>query len=161
MRREKHNPTVIPFKSAHLDLMAWRQFDTDYTITLPTFKQQLEAYCENSLSVTVCSGGRIMACGGILPLGGGVAYCWLFGSTYLPQCSLWFIRELIKWLRHITDDFQIHRLQTVCHVDDIQGQKWVESLGFIAEGTLRMYDANKGDYIMYARLNDKEESNGA
>jgi RimJ/RimL family protein N-acetyltransferase len=150
----------VPFKAAHLDLMAWRDFDATYTRTLPNFEAQVEADCEGSLAVTIIQDGRILACGGILPIGDGLGYCWLFGSTYLHLARMWFFRETLKWLHGMFETLSLHRLQTVCHVDDTQGIKWVEALGFIAEGTLKSYDAKQGDYVMYAitKTKDKEEA---
>lgn len=155
-RRQDLGGTLVPFHGAHLDLLAWREFDDAYTRKLPTFTEQVEAFCEASMAVTVVADGRILACGGVLPVGSGIGYTWMFGSVYLREHSLWFVKELHNWLAVTAQTLGLHRLQTVCHVDDAQGIKWVESLGFVAEGTLRMYDALKGDYIMYARLTEQE-----
>lgn len=154
-RRQSPCRALVPFKAAHLDLLAWREFDATYTRTLPNFTDQVEAYCEGSLAVTVVQDWRIMACGGILPMGDGLGYCWLFGSAHLNVARLWFFREVHKWLDAMIETLNLHRLQTVCHVNDAQGIKWVEALGFVAEGTLRSYDAMQGDYIMYARVKPK------
>lgn len=140
----------MPFHPAHLDLLAWRDFDRDYTRNLPTFIDQVEAFCSTSLAVTAMIDGRITACGGILDLGSGIGYAWMFGSIYLKQHAIIFIKELRGWMEATATVGNFHRLQTVCHEDDDQGKKWVEALGFIAEGTLRSYDAIKGNYIMYA-----------
>lgn len=155
-RRQDPRGTLVPFHGAHLDLLAWRKFDEEYTRQLPTFNDQVEAFCEASLAVTVIAEGRILACGGVLPIGPGMAYTWMFGSVYLQAHSLWFVKELKQWFDSTIKTLNLHRLQTVCHVDDAQGIKWVESLGFVAEGTLRMYDALKGNYIMYAMTINEE-----
>lgn len=151
-RRQNLGCTLVPFHPAHLDLLAWREFDRDYTLHLPTFLGQVEAFCNTSLAVTVLIDGRIVACGGIFDMGSGIGYTWMFGSVYLRRHSLQFIRELEGWVEATAKVNSFHRLQTVCHVDDAQGKKWVEALDFIAEGTLRSYDALKGDYIMYAKV---------
>lgn len=151
-RQELCAARLITFHPGHLDLLEWRPFDKDYTTQLPTFMQQVEAYCEQGFSMTMVEDGRVLACGGILPLYPGIAYAWLFGSTYLPSRAKTFTRTLQGWMDTTSDTLNLHRLQTVCHVDDVQGKKWVEMLGFIAEGTLRGYDVNQGDYVMYAKV---------
>jgi len=152
-RRQDPRGSLVPFHPSHLDLLKMREFDEAYTSKLPTFLEQVEAFCTQSHAVTVMYDGRVIACGGILPLGSGIGYAWMFGSVYLQRHSLWFIRELEQWLTALALTLELHRLQTVCHVDDAQGKKWVEALGFVAEGTLRSYDVHKGDYIMYSQIN--------
>lgn len=151
-RRQDAGGSVIPFHVAHLDLLAWREFDREYTHKLPTFIGQVSMFCDDSMAVSAMVDGRIVACGGVFDMGGGIAYAWMFGSTYLRQHIVWYVKEVRGWLESIEQTLGLHRLQTVCHVDDAQGRKWVEALGFVAEGTLRSYDALKGDYIMYARV---------
>lgn len=124
----------------------------EYTRQLPTFMAQVEAFCTDSMAVSIMADGRLIACGGVLSIGPGIGYAWMFGSIHLRQHILWFVNELNNWLASISQTLDLHRLQTVCHVDDAQGIKWVESLGFVAEGTLKQYDAKRGDYIMYARI---------
>ena len=114
----------------------------------------MEALADGSLAVTAIANGRVLACGGILNIGPGLGYAWLFGSTYLHENLLWFTKSLRDWVGATEQILNLHRLQTVCHVADTQGINWVEHLGFVAEGTLRRYDAHQGDYIMYARIRE-------
>ncbi len=47
--------------------------------------------------------------------------------------------------------FNLHRMQAVVRADYLQGQRWIEALGFAKEGLMKMYGANADDYYMYGR----------
>lgn len=146
--------TVIPFQVAHLDLLEWRQFDQDVTLCLPTFPQQVETWCANSNAVTVIADGRVLACGGLNQISDGACNAWLFTSIHLSPHIRQFVKEVKPWIRRVGDTLGAHRIQTVCHGQDLQGIKWVKTLGFVAEGILRKYDIHESDYIMLSMVKE-------
>lgn len=54
-------------------------------------------------------------------------------------------------LNKIARKYKLRRVETICY-DDKEHNRWMQYLGFLAEGTKRAYGLNGEDYIMWSRL---------
>jgi len=105
---------------------------------------------ENSLAFTGIVDGRIIACGGIVPLNNGNSEIWLIPSLWVSSVTLTFAREIRRWLDKIRHDFALNRMQTACMNDDLHN-RWMAFLGFEKEGVMKKYH-NGNDYCMWSKV---------
>ena len=65
-----------------------------------------------------------------------------------------FIREVYNLRRYLDDVVRIYKLRRVetLTIDDKEHNRWMEYLGFLADGTKEKYGINGEDFIMWSRL---------
>lgn len=81
----------------------------------------------------------------------GVAHCWAIVSDSVKQCP----KDFHKCVKSLIDTsfkgIDLHRLEATVRADFDMGQKWLVSLGFEFEATLKYYGVDRTDYKLYAR----------
>lgn len=81
----------------------------------------------------------------------GVAHCWAIISDSIKNCPVEFHKK-VKWLIESTfTGINLHRLEATVKADFSMGIRWLNSLGFEYEGTLRQYGVDRSDYQLFAR----------
>ena len=92
--------------------------------------------------------GELLCCGGIHEMGPGVGSAWFMmthhAKKHKQQIVELVVGELYKALNHY------HRIQCLVLKDFVEGQKFVEWLGFRKEGELKKFTPNKQNVYLYA-----------
>ena len=135
---------IIPFKQSHLECMDMREHEQKL------IKDKDLTMLESAIAFTGMVDGRIICCGGVVPLNNGSAEIWLIPSVYVSHVTMTFARELRKTLFSVREDLGVTRLQTACINDDLH-DRWMTFLGFQKEGVMRKYH-NGEDYSMWGRV---------
>lgn len=105
---------------------------------------------DNSIAITGMHNGRIICCGGVIPMNNGNAEIWLLPSIWVSSVRFTFVKELRKWLFGVRQDLALNRMQTTCLSDDLHN-RWMSFLGFEKEGVMRKYH-NGVDYSIWGRV---------
>lgn len=138
---------VVKFKKEHIELMNIRAHET--TLLNDDVLAKLE---HGSIAITGVVDGRIISCGGIIPLFNGIAELWQIPSVYVSEITMRYARYIRKWLEGMKEEFKLHRMETLCLNDDLHN-RWMRFLGFEREGVKRKY-LNGNDYVMWGRVWD-------
>lgn len=104
---------------------------------------------KSSVACTGISGGRVVCCGGVTPIGGKVADIWLIPSIYVGEYTIKFARHLRRWLFAVREDMTLVKMQTVCLDDDLHNG-WMAFLGFEKDKYMEKY-YNNNNYNMWCR----------
>lgn len=136
---------VVPFKKEHVDLMNVRPHET--TLLSDEALVKLE---QGSIAITGVIDGRVISCGGVIPLYNGVAELWQIPSVYVSEITMRYARYIRRWLEGIREEFLLHRMETLCLDDDLHN-RWMRFLGFEREGVKRKF-INGNDYVMWGRV---------
>lgn len=140
---------IIPFNVGHLTVID--TFDDEDVTKLANWQDRLSDISEYGIAFTLLIDGRVIVCGGIVHGVPGVAACWLLPSLYINDYS----HAAAKAVRTVLDDlieaYQLRRLETGCQ-NDKRHTKWMEFLGFEAEGVQRCAGVAGGDLMMWAKV---------
>ena len=134
---------IIPFKANHAYCIV-------ENVTKP-FIESMESHERDGDSLTAIYGDKFFCCGGVKVIWDGVGEVWTVNSSHIKDHPLTFHKLILQWLRLFTDKYDLDRVQAVVEATNSMNKKWIESLGFKAEGLMRKYHGGK-DYIMYARV---------
>lgn len=136
---------IIPFKAEHLECMDMRAHEKE----LVSGNNVMKSVEHGSIAVTGMIDGRIICCGGIVPLNNGNSEIWLIPSIYVSSVTVTFCRELRKWLFGMRESLGLQRMQTACLNDDLHN-RWMKFLGFEKEGVMKKY-SNGVDFAMWGK----------
>lgn len=138
---------VEPFKPEHLmrldeqEMTAWLK-----TYVRPEHAEILAA----SPSYTGRVGDQIIACAGVLQYWPGRGEAWAF----LAKDSGKHFVAIHRAVRSFFSSFDMARIEAAVDKQFIQGQRWVELLGFDMEvACARKYFPNGRDAVLYAKVN--------
>lgn len=120
--------------------------------TQEAYRDYLRAFSHRGPAVTGWKDGKPVACGGICLQWQGVGEAWVLCGTDVERMPLTAIRQIVKHLELFTRDLELWRVQATVAADWDLARKFVEKLGFEAEGRMRKYMADGKDAIMYAKL---------
>lgn len=137
---------IIPFKAEHLECMDMR----DHEKALVSGNNVMKSVEQGSIAVTGIIDGRIICCGGIVPLNSGSSEIWLIPSIYVSNVTITFCKELRKWLFGVRENLGLNRMQTAC-INDALHDRWMEFLGFEKEGIMKKY-SNGMDFAMWGKI---------
>lgn len=135
---------IVEFKKEHLEVMDLRPHEHE----LIELGGDL-SYLENGVNCTGIVDGRVLCCGGVIPMMKGNAEIWLIPSVHVSKSTITFVKELKNWLFTVRESLDLDRMQTIC-IDDELHNRWMKFLGFEKEGQLKKY-CNGKDYVMYGR----------
>lgn len=96
--------------------------------------------------------GRVVGCGGIMPLWSGVGQAWALIGTMPRRCwpsATAFVRATLLTAMDVRG---YHRIQASVRTGFAAGARWAGRLGFDFEGTARAYDPARGDHDLYAMV---------
>lgn len=142
---------VIVFHPKHLEVAAVRQHELDTIFKMKNAYAQIEKLAAVSKQAgTFMYDGRVITCAGFMEMWQGVAEVWQIPTQYVKTCPTLFAKTMRGYIETIADQFKYHRVQTVAPADALH-DRWMTWLGFIDEGTMQMYTADKRNYRMWAR----------
>lgn len=135
--------TLMPFKAEHAYRIA-RIVDMEF-INAMNFHESRGA------SLTALYDDEVFCCGGVNVLWKGVGEAWTVNGPLTVKYPVTFHKLISRWLALFTKKYDLQRLQAIVEAGNEMHVKWIESLGFEREGTLRKYHDGR-DYLMYARI---------
>ena len=107
------------------------------------------------LGYSVVQNGVVYGCGGILRRWEGVGEAW----TYISQTAInnkramvWITRQVDCHLNEIMDDEYFHRVECNVAKDHTHGVRWAERFGFVNEGIMHGFGADKSDWYRFAKV---------
>lgn len=140
----------VLFHYEHLKLMDLRREELESILNIGDIQTVLKQMQGNAEAITLIHNGRIIACMGYFRILPGVAEVWLIPSVYVKTVPKLFIREVRRYLMALSETEHWHRCQTLTRCDSFH-RRWMQSIGFIEEGTLHNYHQGE-NYIISARL---------
>lgn len=99
--------------------------------------------------------GKPVAIGALNVARQGVGMAWLLqmNQSAIPKDkALVVVREIKKQLKRVAKQEELFRIQATCVADDTRGGRFLQTLGFQAEGVLRQYGPDKEDHIMWSTI---------
>ena len=144
---------AYPFHEAHLQCMEV----PDWYITslgsmagaLPLLLPQLETY-------TLVYQGSVLAVVGVEQKWDGVMEVFIVPTTYTHRHRSVLAKSIGKTLDLVRFRSKIHRFQTHSLAHPVV-DRFMKSIGFLREGTCKMYSSNGLDYNMWAKVWDSAE----
>ena len=92
--------------------------------------------------------GAVVGCAGVWMIEPHRGIAWALIATGIGINML----HMHKAVKRFLDECQVPRIETSVNYDFTQGHRWMEMLGFEAEGVMRKYYPDGSDAIMYARV---------
>ena len=135
------NFNVVPYDPWHLEVIKPKKIHAG---EMPLTVSNYAVTCILDLKPIAILGGFE-----VVP---GVLYIWAIMSEDIRRCPITFHKEVLKILKFYEVEDNIRRIQVEVRKSYIEGQRWVESLGFIKEGLMKAYSPDSEDCYLYARV---------
>jgi len=150
----KHMPIIksayfLPFHMDH----AWRcdaikEFESK-SLTLEDRIRMLEMQSLSGPTVSAFLGDEPVAVFGCVLLWSGVGEAWSLLSEKARRYPIAMTKAAKCFLNNVETQFNLHRLQITVKSTDKRAMGWAKTLGFVSEGLMLQYSADKEDnYIM-------------
>lgn len=106
---------------------------------------------QSQFSVTlVREDGVIIASGGALCTGYGIAQGWMLTSDLVPEYALQFLNILRLGMRRVIREFELVRIETTVLPEHAASIRMLEAMGFLCEGYHRKCGPNHLDRYTFA-----------
>lgn len=145
---------LVPFSAIHVRMMTFDAFEQGYLDAIPNYELVVDGYSRIGYSYTGVVEGKPVCSFGVIPLWPGVAEMWMLPDLTLRHHAFAFHRATKRWIDIVMSELCLVRLQCTVHTRNVRADKWIRSLYFESEGTLRRFGPEGADYEMYARLID-------
>lgn len=150
----KHMPQIkgayfLPFHMDH----AWRcdaikEFESK-SLTIEDRIRMLEMQSLSGPTVSAFLGDEPVAVFGCVLLWAGVGEAWSLLSEKARRYPIAMTKAAKVYFEQVERQFNLHRLQITVKSTDRRAMGWAKTLGFISEGLMLQYSADKEDnYIM-------------
>lgn len=106
----------------------------------------------NCFTGTLFLDGKPEGMVGMTLLWPGNADCWTLLSKKACKHPLALQKTSIKLINAYADLLQLKRLSAGSRADNKMGHRWIRSLGFQFEGTMRKYGPDGSDWHLFARI---------
>jgi hypothetical protein len=146
----KPTATVVPFHIAHLELIEMRGAEAEMVAADPN---KYAALAQLGFGGTMMYDGRILGVLGYFENWPGNYEVWVIPSKYIPQYARVFLRTVRSYLDRLTETHPVHRFQSPAIADEMHDH-WMRHLGFVKEGHMPKYSANKQDFNLWGRVID-------
>jgi len=148
----KHN-TVAHFRPEHLDRINFQWWD-ELAVKDPRvdYRKYLTEYAEAGTAWTGIGDGKVYACWGIVTMWTGVGEAWLTCSKDISRKALPMHRGAGLFMEYAAKKMKLHRLQVLVRSDVVPLCRWIESLYFERESTLKKYGPDMSDSHLYVRF---------
>lgn len=134
--------TVHPAQADDVLRLSPRRFDRDWLAglahTLP-----------DGPSFAAYANRQILMVAGIRPLWRGVGEAWAVSDRALTQHSIALARLVLRWLPEVIHGMTLHRVQATVHHRHAQSMRWLEWMGFRAEGFMPGYGPRGEGFWLY------------
>lgn len=151
---------VIPFETAHLIQLSLQDgglqtMQSKYIeLTIPHIHQMGPIY-ERDPAYTVIHNGIIYGCGGIVQTWQGVGKAWTYiSSTAInnKRVMAYISKQCLTNLDDMLEEEYFHRVECDVAADHEKGIQWASRFGFVNEGLMKAYGADKSDWIRFAKV---------
>mgnify|MGYP003648339157 CR=1 FL=1 len=134
---------VVEFEQKHLDKIVPKEIH--------------QGEIPNTIMTTamtfLVNGNPVAIVGGFLFVP-GVLHIWAIFSEEIRKTPLAFQKKVLEMLKFYEKDEKLRRIQVEVRVSYLEGQKWIESLGFKQEGRMRAWLPDGSDCFLYSRVGD-------
>jgi len=145
---------LVQFSPVHVQMMELRDFDRNYFAALgENYLDMLGGYSQIGYAFTGVDAGRPYLSFGAIVLWPGVAEIWMTPDRHLSSVRMSFHRAARHFLSIIAYERRLVRLQAMVHTQNVHADRWIKSMHFCAEGTLKTFGPEGADYTVYARTN--------
>ena len=147
---------VRPFAPGDLALINSRPYERE--LIAATGRDFGEQFALGGPAYTMLEDDAPIATAGVYILWAGVGEAWMHLSLYATEHRpLALYRWTDRMLAAIIKDHRLRRVQAPICRSMLANRRFIESLGFIPEGTMHRWGPDDRDYTMYARVAyDKE-----
>ena len=149
------NKRIDFYQRKDLWMISLPDHEKDYFNQIPNYEEYLYKNSVRNSSFTAFIDNKPIVCFGLVQLAPGTAEAWLIPSLEL-RSSVSFALPFHKATKLFFDNafslFQLHRIQVTIDVTNEIAKKWIETMDFVFEGTLRNFSPNQSDYLMYSRV---------
>ena len=134
---------IIPFRPEHLDAL---ELQPAQMLTAAPDPARLGFGPAFSGFV----GGGVVACAGLVPQGGGRAFCW----ALLSACGPAVFRQVRRAVKRGLDAYDFRRLEMTVDHDFENGRRWARTLGFRLETPdgMAAWSPDGRTFDLYARV---------
>lgn len=152
----KHLPEItgvyyLPFTSSHLDELEDAQYYFNSKMGKEHAKTQISNQAECGPAITAFVYGKPAAVFGCVIMWNGVGEMWSIFSDISRRYPFAMTNAAITFCDICEILFHLHRLQITVKTSDSRAMKWAKYLGFIPEGNMKMYSADKEDFTIMGR----------
>ena len=92
--------------------------------------------------------GNVLLCCGVIPFHQNRVHAWTLLSDRAAKHMPFLVKSVLKFL----ESLPCRRVEMTIREGFFAGVKWARILGFTPEGTMRAYDENGNNCILYARI---------
>jgi RimJ/RimL family protein N-acetyltransferase len=145
---------VIPFEAIHLQLLKDNVRNKQMYVATSTgdLDEWAWIYENKGVAYTGIQDGEIIGFAGCIIPWKGVGDAYLIGTDKIEEHGIGIARTLLRGLRLIEDNMNLHRIQATVHEDFTVSRRWVEWMGFKEEGRMEKFSSSEENYIMYAKV---------
>ncbi len=118
---------------------------------LPIVYSLSEYYGAKGLAFTGYSGNHVIGCCGIVKLWDGHGEAWLLADSSITNHSKWAYRHIKTMMQQVIDNMDLNRVQAAVKKDFPASIRFVEKLGFKAEGEMPEYFLGE-THVRYAKV---------
>lgn len=136
----------IPYEPEHFMDIAPRVSRIDFGGTI----EEIAKYHAKFPATTARVGDENIACFGITPLWHGVGVIWGLFASDVGKYGIEVLRASESFLNALMKD--LRRVQCEVMAENTAAVKYIETFGFLREGTMKNYGPNGEDYYLYARV---------
>jgi len=149
---EVKNGYYLPFHEGHLDNFKGIDEYESQSITIEDRKRFLvfQSYCGPSITAFV--NRRPVAVFGVMFHWKGVGEAWSMFTQESRRYPIAMTKGAFAFFDSCQILFNLHRIQITVKCNDHRAVRWAKSLGFIEEGTMKEYSADKEDTYIMRRL---------
>jgi RimJ/RimL family protein N-acetyltransferase len=145
---------IIPFKKEHWYQLRFRD-DAEALTGLPD-AEHARILAGGGPAYSAYADGTIIGMGGVFILWPGTGEAWCLVSPEIRKHGIFFTRAVKRYLDMIAKLKNLERIQAAVQVDFQVGLKFIEALGFGAEGVMEKFFNGK-TFIRFAKFYSKEE----
>lgn len=107
---------------------------------------------QNTYAHSIWLDEKIIGVIAISLLWNGVAECWTVLSEDVKCASLGFHKLVLRAIKFYEQALGVSRIQSFVKSDFDASKKWLKSLGYTYEGTLKKWSRKGEDYEIWARV---------
>lgn len=149
------NKKVDFYQRKDLWTISLPKHEKDYFNQIPNYEEYLYRNSIKNSSFTAFIDNKPIVCFGLVKMFPGTAEAWLIPSLEL-RSSISFALPFHKATKLFFDNafslFQLHRIQVTIDVTNEIADKWIRTMEFVEEGTMRKFGPTQNDYIMFSRV---------
>jgi len=136
----------------HLMSIRLREDHAAYVAALGPAEHGVRAGLVKSGGVALVAPDGVVACAGVSMFWEGVGQMWMRVGDLAARYPHALAKRSMSFVRMAESTLELRRLQAVVMAENEVARRFICWLGFQAEGLLRGYGPEGGDYIMFARV---------